>query len=158
MNIYELEKRFDSKTGEPIQPGWGLKEWRCDYCGDVIDSKRHKPYPFYQLDYAGSDGMWGALSGVEEEFNKARNYMISMNMFLSSDDREGGLYGVCMDCSHVAHVDYAEKVLRLKKSHDYPYRFADFLRECRTKAAQRLLEEGEIEEYQLAGYEGEWPE
>lgn len=156
MNIYELEKRFDPKTGKEISPDWDLKEQRCDYCGDPIVHIEDRPYPLYHLDYDGLDGMFGA-GGIEYQFGQ--DFMIEMHMFLSCHYKEGGAYAICLTCAQreddvpTFYEEFAEMVTKRGPR----YSFAEFLRESRVKAARSLLEAKEMEPYQLAGYEGEWP-
>ena len=61
MIIYGSKPQFDPNTGQQIADQKVIKEFRCDYCGEILSSEYS--IPSYKFDYSGHDPCFGSGGG-----------------------------------------------------------------------------------------------
>ena len=139
MLIYKKTKVFDTKTGE--EKGWTLEdpEVRCDFSGQLLDSKDSDVWEYgsLKLDYGSADPCWSCHepeSTLRAEFGIEEMQMFMYDPFKISWNQ--------LDACKASFVEW--------DGNDYGI----FLREIRANTAIRLLREGTIDRYQILGYEG----
>lgn len=147
MKIYEIEKRFDPKTGKPARPEISVIQIRCDYCGRVVadytengSGKDMMEFPYVQFEFHP----WNDSVQVPQ----FEEYPIERDMFFGSCV-DAGRYGACHSCQNDLHKDFAEQVL---EKHPQGPGWESFWITARWKTAKKLLDSGEIRPYQLFGY------
>ena len=141
MELFKKELRFNSKTGQPLDPVKVWKETRCDFTGKIVASSEDKYnnnyYCKFQLDYEDQDSCMGA-DGLEYDFGQ--KYGIYMFQFLSDpyvifEDWETG-------------ESYQNKFLKAATKYES---LDHALRMIRIKTATKLLEKGTIKPEELSG-------
>lgn len=132
MNVYEIEQRFNRRTGKAEGTDKVWKERRCDFSGEVV-ADRDGDYPKYacliNLDYEDQDSCMGSGG---EEYDLHKKHGIDVYAFLNEPYaiHEDAMKDFLKSAAKQGNLDYA-------------------LRSARTATAKRLIEEGVIKPEQL---------
>lgn len=143
MRIYELQPKYDSRTGELAGRIFVEKEHRCDFTGVVFDDwlgSKKTPYARYSFHYGGMDGMFGCYG---DESKLQSEYCI--RAYELQDDE----FEICEEAEEEFKQAFCESDCKS---------FDAFLRITRAATVLRLIEEEGMEPICFSGYEGQAPD
>ncbi len=149
MYIYKQLIKYDEDNGTPYSI-WGVKEYRCDFTGKLIDSDENSSsYPNYILGYGDSDPCFGSCG---EEYEFGEKYHIPMYEFLSNEymfltssyDENNNYYD-----ENNNYIDINACAEMIKSFTDKNMSFDEMCRSARIKTAEKLILNKTIKPEQL---------